>query len=62
MINVGVFRRTGCRFYLRSWSPEAIIVYDGYGLTTDRGEPRPALDDGLGLFPLAGDWTGKGFD
>jgi hypothetical protein len=61
MINVGVFRRTGCRFYLRSGGTSPEVVYDGFGLTTDRGEPRPAFDDGHGLFPLAGDWTGKGF-
>jgi hypothetical protein len=62
MINIGVFRRTGCRFYLRSGGTSPEVVYDGFGLTTDRDEPRPAFDDGRGLFPLAGDWTGKGFD
>lgn len=67
MINIGVFRRTGCRFYLRSGgtSPEvwdAGVVYDGFGRTTSLGEHIPYFDDGRGLVPLAGDWTGKGFD
>ena len=33
MINIGVFRRTGCRFYLRSGGTSPEVVYDGFGLT-----------------------------
>jgi hypothetical protein len=66
MISIGVLDPNNCKFYLRSGSTphgdwDAGIVYDGfppppegYGI---RYGPTPK-----GLVPIAGDWTGKGFD
>src|SRR5262245_5564052 len=62
MINIGVFRRNGCTFHLRSTADEGII-YDGHGLKDEwTDKPRPWFPDGRGLVPMVGDWTGKGFD
>ena len=57
MINIGVFNPNNCKFHLRSGSTphgpwDARIVYDG----------RTSVGDSLGLVPIAGDWTRKGFD
>ncbi len=70
MINVGVFRPTECKWYLMSgrgvpgvW--DAGIVYDGFGLSEYRDGKTVYLPSNYttsDLYPLVGDWTGKGFD
>ena len=45
MIDIGVFRRNGCTFHLRSSSTSPAdegIIYDGYGLKDERTDkPSP---------------------